>query len=114
MVAYLRDGTDTTRVGEARRALADLPGVEAVGYVSKDSARVRAIASLSEIREVSADLEPNPFPASLEIRFLPGSRTSESRRYGGGSGGGLRFRGGCDLRRRMGRKDSFSFEGSGP
>lgn len=78
VVAYLRDGTDTTRVGEARRALADLPGVEAVGYVSKDSARVRAIASLSEIREVSADLEPNPFPASLEIRFLPGSRTSEA------------------------------------
>ncbi|MGD2124397.1 MAG: hypothetical protein PVJ76_21900, partial [Gemmatimonadota bacterium] len=33
---------------------------------------------LPEVAEVSADLETNPFPASLEIRFLRGGRTSES------------------------------------
>jgi cell division transport system permease protein len=78
VVAYLREGTRAVDIEAATQALGDLPGVEAVDYYSKDSARERARRDLPEIAEVSADLEPNPFPASLEIRFLPGSRTSES------------------------------------
>ncbi len=78
VVAYLREGTQDAQWQEAITALGDLPGVEAVDYYSKDDARQRAIDDLPEIAEVSADLEPNPFPASLEIRFLPGSRNSES------------------------------------
>ncbi len=78
VVVYLREGTQEAQWQEATTALGDLPGVEAVDFYSKDDARQRAIDDLPEIAEVSADLDPNPFPASLEIRFLPGSRDSVS------------------------------------
>jgi cell division transport system permease protein len=79
VVAYLREGTHSEQIDQAILALGDLPGVETVGFVSKDSARARAISPgfLPEITEVSEELESNPFPASLEVRFAPGSRTSE-------------------------------------
>ena len=44
---------------------------------SKAEALERAIRDLPEIAEVSTDLEVNPFPASLEVRFLPEGRTTE-------------------------------------
>jgi cell division transport system permease protein len=80
VVAYLRDSAHPEQISEARQALGDLPGVGTVGYISKDSARALAISPdfLPEIAEVSADLDTNPFPASLEISFQPGSRNSES------------------------------------
>jgi cell division transport system permease protein len=80
VVAYLRDDTRPVDVEAATEALGDLEGVDSVEYISKAAARERAISPgfLPEVAEVSADLETNPFPASLEIRFLRGGRTSES------------------------------------
>lgn len=78
VVAYLREGTRPVDVESAVQGLGHLPGVEGVRYVSKDQALERARTELPEIAEASGGLEVNPFPASLEIRFLPGFRTEEA------------------------------------
>jgi len=78
VVAYLRESARPVEIEAAVQLLRSLPGVEDVRFVSKAQALERARQELPEIAEFSADLEVNPFPASLEIRFLPGSRTTES------------------------------------
>lgn len=78
VVAYLRDDVRTVDMEAAIQTIRTLPGVEEVLYVSKADALQRALTELPEIAEVSSDLEVNPFPASLEVRFRPGSRNSES------------------------------------
>jgi len=78
VVAYLREGTRPVDTDAAVQTLRSLPGVEDVLFFSKADALDRALRELPEIAEVSSDLEVNPFPASLEVRFLPGSRTQES------------------------------------
>jgi cell division transport system permease protein len=78
VVAYLREGTRAVDMEAALQTLRTLPGVEDVLFFSKADAMERAIRDLPEIAEVSADLEVNPFPASLEVRFLPGSRNQEA------------------------------------
>lgn len=78
VVAYLRENARPPEVETAVETLRNLPGVEEVQFFSKAQALERAREELPEIAEVSSDLEVNPFPASLEIRFLPGSRTTES------------------------------------
>ncbi len=78
VVAYLRDDAPSGDVEALVEALRDLPQVEEVTYISKDAALENALRELPEIGEVSADLAVNPFPASLEVRLRPGSRTSES------------------------------------
>jgi cell division transport system permease protein len=77
VVVFLRDDARTVDVDAAIETLRAIPGVEAVIHVSKEEALQRALAELPEIEEVSSDLEVNPFPASLEVRFLPGSRNAE-------------------------------------
>jgi len=78
VVAYLREGVRQVDLDAVMETLQTLPGVEEVRYFSKEEAMERAIRDLPEIAEVSADLEVNPFPASLEIRFLPEGRTTET------------------------------------
>lgn len=80
VVAYLRDGTPSAAVEEARRQLEALDAVEEVRYVSKDEALRIARTDLPEIAEISSDLEVNPFPASLEVRLASGSRSNETVR----------------------------------
>jgi len=75
VVAYLREDARPVDTEAAVQTLRSLPGVEAVVFVSKAEALERAVTELPEIAEVSSDLEVNPFPASLEVRFSPGSRT---------------------------------------
>lgn len=75
VVAYLREGVRPVDTEAAVQTLRGLPGVEEVIFVSKAEALERAVTELPEIAEVSSDLEVNPFPASLEVRFSPGSRT---------------------------------------
>jgi cell division transport system permease protein len=78
VVAYLREDVRPVDVQAAIQGLSDIQGVEEVRYVSKADALQRARTQLPEIAEVSGDLEVNPFPASLEVRFLSGSRAEES------------------------------------
>lgn len=78
VVAYLRDDTRQVDLDALTETLATLPGVQEVGYFSKAEALERAISELPEIAEVSSDLEVNPFPASLEVRFLPEGTTTET------------------------------------
>ncbi len=78
VVAYLRDDTRPVDVEAAMETLRTLPGVEGVRHLTKAEAMERALRELPEIGEVSGDLEVNPFPASLEVRFLPGSRNAEA------------------------------------
>ncbi len=78
VVAYLRETAQPAEIELAVQTLGTLAGVEEVRFFSKAQALERARQELPEIAEVSADLAVNPFPASLEIRFQPGSRTVES------------------------------------
>jgi cell division transport system permease protein len=78
VVAYLRDDTRAVDIEAAVQTLRSRPGVESVHFLSRANALERATRDLPEIAEASADLEVNPFPASLEVRFLPGSRTQEA------------------------------------
>jgi len=77
VVAYLREDIRQVDLDAAMETLQTLPGVEEVRYLSKAEALDRA-SQIREIAEVSTDLEVNPFPASLEIRFLPEGRTAET------------------------------------
>jgi cell division transport system permease protein len=78
VVAFLREDTRAVDMEAAIQTLESLPGVEDVLYVSKADALQRALTEIPEIAEISSDLEVNPFPASLEVRFQPGSRNSEA------------------------------------
>jgi len=78
VVAYLRDDTRPVDLDALTETLRTMPGVESVQYFSKAEALERAIRDLPEIADVSTDLEANPFPASLEVRFLPEGRTTET------------------------------------
>ncbi len=77
VVAFVRDGTPTDQVDQARRQIEDFPPVLAVRFVSKEDAMQIARTELPEIANISGELEVNPFPASLEIQLREGSRSSE-------------------------------------
>jgi cell division transport system permease protein len=49
-------------------------------YVSKTEALANAMADMQEFKDVFADLDNNPLPASLEVRMKPGSRTPQAVR----------------------------------
>lgn len=78
VVAYLREDIRQVDLDAIMETLQTLPGVEEVQYLSKEEALERAIRDLPEIANVSSGLEVNPFPASLEISFLPEGRTTET------------------------------------
>ena len=78
VVAYLRENIRQVDLDAVTQTLETLPGVQEVRYFSKAQAMERAIRDLPEIAEVSGDLEVNPFPASLEVTFLPEGRTTET------------------------------------
>lgn len=78
VVAYLRENVRAVDMEAVLQTLRALPEVEEVVYVSKSDALQRALTELPEIAEVSSDLEVNPFPASLEVRFRSDSRNSEA------------------------------------
>ena len=75
VVAYIRDDATTTDIANMEDALASLPEVLGVDFVTKNEALERAYRELPEFSEIFTDLEVNPLPASLEIQLRPGSRT---------------------------------------
>lgn len=78
VVAYLRDDVRTDEIELAVARLREIPEVEGVDYVSKDQALDDAREEFPDFRQVFADLEVNPLPASLEVRLQDGGRTQES------------------------------------
>lgn len=77
VVAYLRDDATAAEVDVAVQELRRQPEVDAVIYVSKDSALARARRDLSDFSEVLTDLEVNPLPASLEVGLRGGIGSAE-------------------------------------
>lgn len=78
VVGYLRDGATEEQIEQARAEVLALPEVLDVRYVSKTEALATAVRDLAEFREIYAELDVNPLPASLEIRLKPGHRTPEA------------------------------------
>ena len=75
IVAYLTDETaEAQRVG-AEQEIRALPGVAGLRYVTKTEALATAMAEMEEFKDIAADLENNPLPASFEVRMKPGSRS---------------------------------------
>ena len=69
--AFLVDGTKDAQVDELMRGVAKVPEVADIGYVTPDSALIRAKAELEEFRDV---MEGAMLPASVEIRLREGKR----------------------------------------
>jgi cell division transport system permease protein len=78
VVAYLVDDLDAAELAALQGEVRDFPEVAEVTYVSKFEAMRKAVRDLAEFRDVFADLEVNPLPASLEIRLRPEHRTPEA------------------------------------
>jgi cell division transport system permease protein len=77
IVAYLTDETtDAQRVG-AEGEIRALPQVAGLRYVTKTEALATAMAEMDEFKDIAADLENNPLPASFEVRMKPGNRSPE-------------------------------------
>lgn len=69
--AFLKDGVRDAQVEDLIRTVSALPEVADVGYVSSDSALVRARAELEEFSDV---MEGTFLPGSIEIRLKDGYR----------------------------------------
>jgi cell division transport system permease protein len=74
VVAYLLSGTPGETVTLALKDIEAFPEVQAATYVSEDSALARAKRELVEFRDVLAELERNPLPASIEVKLRPAFR----------------------------------------
>lgn len=77
VVAYLRDDASAAEIEVAVQELRRQPEVDAVIYVSKDSALARARRDLADFSEVFTDLDVNPLPASLEVGLSEGLSSAE-------------------------------------
>ena len=77
IVAYLRDNARAAEIDRAVQELNALDDVGSVAYVSRERALETARRELPELSELSAGLEENPFPASLEIELAEGATTPE-------------------------------------
>ena len=69
--AFLVDAAKEPQINELLAAVQKMPQVADVGYVSPDSALVRAKAELDEFRDV---MDGAMLPASIELRLKPGAR----------------------------------------
>lgn len=73
--AFVVDGTSPNSIAAVQDDIAAFPEVEAIGYVSPDSALVRSRAQLSEFRDL---FDASMLPASFEIRIRDASRSPET------------------------------------
>jgi len=78
VVAYLDDGATQEQARRAEEELRTRTEVQEVRYVSRVEALATAIRDLPEFRDLYADLDFNPLPASLEVRLQPGYRTPDA------------------------------------
>ena len=77
VVAYLRDGTAPDAVELALSEIRAYPEVLETLYISREQALEIARQQLTEFRELFADVEENPLPASFEVRLRPGQRAPD-------------------------------------
>ncbi len=77
VVAYLRDGTAPDAVELALSEIRAYPEVLETLYISREQALEIARQELTEFRELFADVEENPLPASFEVRLRPGQRAPD-------------------------------------
>lgn len=68
---YLKDGATQDEVDALRAALARVPGVTGVHYVSSGDARVQFGQTQLEANAVLAGLPVEAFPASIELDVMP-------------------------------------------
>lgn len=80
IVAYLAEGTGSTRAQVARDEISGYPEVAEVRYVTKVEALRNATRELPEFSDVFSELEVNPLPASLEISLEPEHRDESTVR----------------------------------
>jgi cell division transport system permease protein len=80
VVAYLRDDVSDEQLDIMRAELLRRPEVRDVIHISRRQAFEMARQQLTDFESLFADLESNPFPASLEITLHPGQRDSEAVR----------------------------------
>jgi len=73
--AFLVEGTSDEAVEEVLRVALNLEQVASAGYVSPDSALVRARVELSEFRDV---IDGSVLPGSVELRLKPESRDPDA------------------------------------
>jgi cell division transport system permease protein len=78
VVAYLRDDVTEQQLQQAQLEVRALPSVMEVHFVSKGEALATAVRDLEEFREIYAELDANPLPASLEVRLRPGHRSPQT------------------------------------
>lgn len=71
VVAYLKDGVSQADIAAVETQVRALPEVAQVNYVSKDQAAVdfRAREAQAGHGDLTAYLDTNPFPASLQVRL---------------------------------------------
>lgn len=78
IVAYLRDDITAAQLEVLQNDVRSYPEVEGVVHISKFEAMREAMQQLDEFRDVFTDLEMNPLPASIEIRFKSDFRNPQS------------------------------------
>jgi cell division transport system permease protein len=78
VVAYLRDDATEEQIRQAQEEARTLAPVLDVHFVSKTEALATAVRDLDEFREIYAELDVNPLPASIEVRLRPGHRSPQA------------------------------------
>lgn len=78
VVAYLRNDATDDQVAALRAEVEAMPHVRDVLYVTRRQALELARTQLSGFESILADLETNPFPASVEIAVQPGQRNADA------------------------------------
>ena len=91
IVAYLRDDATPEQVDAMRAELRRRPEVRDVLYVSRRQAFELAREQLTDFESLFADLDANPFPASLEVTLNPGQRNADAVRGVAAVAGGFPF-----------------------
>ena len=78
VVAYLHDDATGAQVDALQAEIRTIPEVRDVIYVSRQQALELAREELADFEGVLAELDSNPFPASLEVTLQPGQRSADA------------------------------------
>ena len=78
VVAYLRDDAGHEQIQALQSELQAMSQVRDVIFISRRQALELARQQLSGYESILAELDTNPFPASLEVALEPGQRTADA------------------------------------